>query len=102
MGIKLCPRCRQRIVYSNRTVDFVHECNSGNRAVDEEDVFVVGNWSDYTGQGTEHNSFLRGAQDKNFGRNSWVEGKRVSEHTKRGKNAFTHRQRQHLEYINIK
>ena len=102
MGIKICPRCRERIVFSNRCVDVVHECNSGNPTRDNEDVFVVGDWSDYTGSGKVANPLLQGLGDKNFGRTSWVEGERVNKVTSRGKNARTHRSRQHLEYVRLK
>ena len=42
MTIKLCPHCNQRYEFMEHTGDFVHECNSGNLTLDQEDVVIVG------------------------------------------------------------
>ncbi len=48
MGVKICPRCQQRCIFNPQTEDFAHDCNSGNPTLDNEDVVVIGDWTDYT------------------------------------------------------
>jgi len=99
--ITICPRCNQRITMEPNTVDFVHECNSGNPTLDNEDVAVIGTWEDYTGSGTKSNALLQGAENELFGSRAAIEGEDVEEQTRRGARSSTHRQRQHLEFIKV-
>lgn len=83
-----CPHCGEVITFAAHSGDYVHECNSGDTTLDEEDVVVIGDWSDYSGSGTVINPMLQGMQDCD-----------EKEFTDRGNNAATHRQRQKLTYI---
>lgn len=52
MPIKICKNCLQPYTVDNFVTDFVHECHSGVLARDQEDVVVVGDWSDYSSEET--------------------------------------------------
>ena len=90
---------------ANNSGDFVHECNSGIKALDEEDVKIIGRWTDYTGSDFSQRTSPDNVQWQNLGNElmgteAWVRGNaKDTAHTIRGANAQTHRQRQHLEYI---
>jgi hypothetical protein len=71
------------------TGDYNHQCNSKDNALDQEDIGVVG---DYTEDGTTTNTVSHPwnkiqpeEDDKTY--------------TDRGNNALSYRQRQHYEYI---
>lgn len=85
-----CPHCKQVITFAAHSGDFVHECNSQSDVFDKEDIVAIGNWSDYTGSGEVSNIMLQGVNEiKNEECNITDRGNRIT----------THRQRQHLEYI---
>jgi len=102
MVIKICPHCNRRYIVENATVDFIHNCNSGNDVVDNEDVLKVGDWTDYTGSGEVTNVLLQGATNKLWGTRAGLEGGDEQELTKRGVSSETHRTRKHLEFIKTK
>ena len=103
--IHVCPRCRRRFVYDSLTCsDVVHECNSGNDALDQEDIQVIGNWSDYTGSGAVQPGHLMSAGNDNllqFSDAFIVGGEDLEKLSPRGKRLSTNRQRQHLEFIEL-
>ena len=103
MPIHICPNCNQRYTVGFDCKDFIHECNSGNAALDQEDVVVIGDWEDYTGTGTKNpQEVLRqGMVNELQGTRAGIEGEDKEAITRRGARASTHRQRQHLEFINI-
>lgn len=87
-----CPRCDQTIAYDERSGDFVHDCNSGNAALDQEDVPRV-NVPNAGLQGSEHR--LKGSligRGESYPDAVTVRGNRVS----------THETRAHQEYIEVK
>ena len=104
MTLHFCPRCQRRYVISEGTgeVDFVHECDSGNLTLDNEDVVKTGDWEDYTGSEAVNNANLQGTENKLFGTRAGIEGEDLGEFTRRGNRASTRRQRQHFEFINLK
>ena len=102
MTIKICPRCNKRFIVENNTSDFVHECNSGVAAIDNEDVLKIGDWTDYTGTGHVNNALMQGAENKLFGTRAQLEGEDLDLLTSRGESASTHRSRQHLHFIKLK
>lgn len=104
MTIHFCPHCNQRYQVSFDTTDYVHECNSGNDALDQEDVVVVGNWEDYGGSGTigPQQVMRQGAANELQGTRAGIMGADKEELTRRGVRQSTHRQRQHLQFINLK
>jgi hypothetical protein len=100
MTIHICPRCQKRYAAQSETVDYIHECDSGNATLDQEDVFVIGNWEDYTGNGTrpKQEVMLAGVSNE-AGPGARAEGEDIDKLTNRGYVANTHRQRRHLQYI---
>lgn len=85
-------------------LDFEHACNSGNLTLDQEDIHVVGNAVDYTGTinkslGDVMNNALLNKLD---GTRAALEGERLGLFTRRGNKAQCSRQRQHLEFIQLK
>jgi len=100
--IIICPNCNQRVVVENDCTDFIHQCNSGVAAVDNEDVLKTGDWEDYTGSGTEDNIMLQGSTNKFWGTRAAIEGEREQNDTKRGKSDELYRTRRHEEFIKIK
>jgi len=100
--IHICPNCGRRVLVSFETQDVIHECNSGIKAVDEEDIVKIGDWEDYTGSGKTQNVLLQGAENKLFGTTAGVEGEDLEDVTRRGARESTHRTRQHLEFIKLK
>ena len=104
MPTKFCPNCGERYVIGFDVTDFIHECSSGNPAIDQDDVVVIGNWEDESGIGSvpPQQVLMQGAENKLFGTKADIEGMKLHDVTPRGAIKSTHRQRQHLEFINIK
>ena len=102
MVIRICPRCQVRYTYTLHSGDYVHQCNSGDDTLDQEDVLVIGDWEDYTGSGTENPQLISQAgvaNDVQF-EEAGIKGADIpGEFTDRGKNEDLYRQRQHLEYV---
>lgn len=90
MTIRICPHCGERYMHEEHSGDFVHQCNSQDTAIDQEDVRVIGNYTEdgVTTDTTTH-SFNKiqsnNPDDKQF--------------TERGNNALNYRQRQYNNYI---
>ena len=102
MVIKICPRCQRRVLTEHNEEDIIHECNSANPTIDNEDVVVNGDWEDFTGSGVEVGINFRGAENKLFGTRAGIEGNNLEEFTTRGNRASTTRQRQYLQFIKLK
>ena len=104
MSLHICPHCGERFTVGFDCTDFVHVCNSGNPAIDQEDVVITGDWEDYTGSGTisPQEVMRQGAHNELQGRKAGVMGEDKEAITKRGARKSTHRQRQVLTYINLK
>lgn len=104
--MKICPNCNQRYVVDEHTGDYIHICNSGNLALDQDDVVIVGDWVDSDGSsGTRKpQEVLRaGLVNELQGRRPDIQDDKDKEPlTRRGARASTRRQTQHEEYINIK
>ena len=102
--ITRCPHCNQRITTDPFNTDVVHECNSGNPTIDNEDVVKIGKWKDFSGEGanTPQQDMMQGAENELFGTTADIEGNDEEGHTRRGARSSTHRQRQHFEFINFK
>ena len=103
MPTYICPHCNQRYTVGFDTTDFIHECNSGIKAIDEEDVVVMGDWEDYSGKETKNpQEVLRqGMVNELQGTDAGIEGEDKEALTRRGARTSTHRQRQHLHFIKI-
>lgn len=98
-----CPRCKILFCVSEHSGDYVHNCNSGNEVLDNEDIRVYGNWSDYTGSdstGVTGNILLKGTENEFWGtRANIIFGEVKQPLTNRGKSKSIYRTRQHQEYI---
>ena len=101
MVVRICPRCQQRYIVDPHCEDFVHECNSKNATLDNEDVVVVGDWEDYTGSGIKNNPLTQGSENTLFGTRAAIEGEDDENKTRRGLRSSTRRQRQHIEWIDL-
>ena len=101
--IRNCPRCQRRYTVMPNTTDYVHECDSGNNTLDQEDVFVIGNWEDYTGSADVSPSiqYVHGTANELQGTRAGLEGEEDFPRTDRGKDKRLYRQRQHLEFIEV-
>lgn len=104
MSIHICPRCQQRYSTSTQCNDYIHTCHSGQAALDQEDVKVIGDWTDYTGNGKamKWQVALAGVGNELAGTDGGVRGARFTGVTARGQHAQTTRQRQHEEYIELR
>ncbi len=90
-----------RYMVEEHTVDFIHDCNSGNPALDNEDIKKSGDWEDFTGSGDVNNPMMQGAMNKLFGARADIEGEDTEELTRRGKRKSTYRTRKHEEFIKL-
>ena len=106
MPIKICPNCKERFMVGFDSSDFVHDCSQTDRsaAIKNEDVVVIGDWEDFTGTGTKaaQTVMRQGLTNELQGTRAGIEGKDKEAETRRGARASTHRQRRHLEFINVK
>jgi len=99
----ICPICQQRVVRMPHSGDLVHECNSGNSTLDQEDVIIIGDWVDFSGEGgygPMTNAF-RGTNNDLRGTIAGIEGGKDFKVTDRGARASTHRQRQRLMHFDF-
>lgn len=88
--IKLCPNCGERYMIEEHSGDYVHQCNSQDSAIDEEDIKVYGDYTeDGTTTDTTTHSFNK-IQPTNPDNKTF---------TDRGKNSLSYRQRHHNQYI---
>jgi len=104
MPTHICPHCDQRYTVGFDCTDYVHQCDSGNNALDQEDAVVIGDWEDYSGSGTKppQEVLRQGMVNELQGTRAGIEGEDKEALTRRGKLVSTHRQRQHEEFINLK
>jgi hypothetical protein len=99
--MKICPKCNQPYSWTvEMGPDYVHRCNSGKEAVDQEPVLKTGDWEDYTGSGTVASPQHQGRGTKASGK-ALLENQKVHTLNKWGKIKRLYRQRQHYEYIPI-
>lgn len=100
---KHCPRCQQVVLTQPYDVDVVHQCNSGNPTLDNEDVVKLGTYVDDDGNTVPvQNAMQQGDTNALFGTRAWREGAYNAPRTSRGNLVSTHRTRKHEEYIQLK
>ena len=104
MVLKICDRCNQTYNVDPHVDDFVHQCNSGNDNLDNEDVLIVGDWEDYTGSGVVNDTQVpvAGAANKVWGTTSSTRGIKLHTLNDKGNIKVLYRDRQHLEYKDLK
>ena len=103
MPVGICPACYSRYTYEEHSGDYVHECNSGNATLDNEDVVVVGDWADYSGSADVAKSYVSvaGEANKLQGTDAAILGAKDEDRTSRGNRTATTRTRQRLTYIKL-
>lgn len=101
--IGICPRCQQRYSVARGNSDYVHQCSSGDTALDFDDVLVTGSYNDWGGGGHPSKFSVVQASMANDleGTRAGLEGASDESRTVLGKNKNIYRQRRHFEYIEI-
>ena len=98
MVVDWCPHCNQRIVYMPRIGDYVHQCNSGNPTIDNEDIvhfhstFQNRDGSISQGKGPTE-AMWSGVVNNVQGSLAGIEGEDIEDLTVRGNRESTHRTR---------
>ena len=87
--------------------DYVHQCNSGKKVLDQEDVVIISKTVEEFNETVETGKLIgditkQGLGNEIAGTRGDIEGEKVDEKTIRGNNASTTRKRQHYEYIKFK
>ena len=103
-GSHICPRCNQVYVTAFGNTDYVHQCNSRNPTLDNEDVPVVSTTVEEFGREVSTGRkqgciLLQGIQNQLQGTKAGIEGEDVEALTTRGARKSTHRSRQRYTYI---
>lgn len=102
MALKRCPHCRALFMANPHTGDFVHDCDipGVDEALRQEDIVIIGDWSDFTGSGTRPASLVMLAGLENeLDLSARADGARFNSRTARGKREATHRQRSKETWI---
>lgn len=99
-----CPHCNQVYIVQPHSGDYVHQCNSGNDTLDNEDKVMVGTYEDTLGNTIELSTkeqMIKSAIDQSVGTKAGVIDKNldVENVTKRGKRKSTHVTMQKFQYI---
>lgn len=100
-----CPNCNLRYSRQPYSGDFVHDCSKSPSAeLAEEDVLIVGTFSDFDGSGTKGPSEVmnQGVENRLAGTLAGVLGKDEEDLTIRGKSKTRYRQRTRFQYIEHK
>lgn len=102
--IEIDPVTRQRIPHSKYCGDIEYDM-SGDEAVVQEDVPVIGAWEDWTGSGgvpSRAQQMFAGTANTLQGTDPQItDNAKVPNLTSRGKNADTHRQRVIKKHIDL-
>ena len=106
MTISVCPRCNKRFTHMPWDKDVEHSC-WGSDTLKEDDIPVIGNWSDADGtNGIGINKSIlqtQGAENSvQFSDAFYRDGENVNKKTSRGNNVSTTRKRAHIEHIQLK
>ena len=96
----ICPRCQQRAIRTQNSGDFEHDC-FGSDVLGNEDILVIGTWSDYTGSQVNFvNGMMQGTENKLQGTRADIEGDKLAPtRTPRGFPTNRYRTRRHIEHI---
>jgi len=100
---EMCPRCYRVYIREASNTDYIHDCDSGNPVLDNEDVpATLGNYEDTRGAVHKVNTrsqMIKGVADKRFGQKPYPGAESVEDYTSRGKRTSTHITRKHFEFI---
>lgn len=97
--VSRCPHCQSAISVSRMSGDYVHTCNSGQTALDQEDITIKGRFTDYTGSGGVPSVESLNMADDLMGTEAEQHGAHFRGVTERGNPLQISRQRQYLHYI---
>ena len=105
MPVRICDNCLQYFTVNEYDSDFIHRCNSGYVALDQEDKFIVGKFvgeRNEPGEGVmqdiQREPSFQGIQNRLQGTFAGIQGERLTGFTVRGNKAVYMRQRQHYHY----
>lgn len=102
MVMKQCPKCKQWFSWDiSMGPDYVHRCNSGQEALDQEPVQKIGAWEDYSGSGTDANVQTIGQNSTRASGKALIAGVKVHKKNVWGKIDKLYRKRQHYEHIDM-
>jgi|SRR3989304_10060354 len=92
----------QRVYYNKYDVDIEYRVSTGNAAIDNEDVPLLGAGTDYAGDYPGISSLDRAVPNKLWGTNGAVVGAKSYDLTARGNKTALNRTRYRLETLNLK
>lgn len=103
MPVHIDPVTRQRILYDKRSGDLQYDL-SGDSAVSQETVPVIGNWEDYTGSDTVNSrlqQMFAGMTNQLFGTDPGIQGQKLGQLGVVGQNTQTTRRRTIRRRVNV-
>ena len=93
MSISYCPHCNQEFSYNPISdTDYVHDCNSGNELLDNEDLIAL----------DRNNAFNQGITNSLWGTRAAHDGEKNFDRTSRGNQTEIVKTRPHQEFIVLK
>lgn len=102
MPPKRCPNCKFIYFANPNTGDFIHSCNRAgvNPTLQQEDIVIIGDFSDYDGSGTKppQQVMLAGVGNE-LSVSAQASMSDFNELTIRGNRETTHRSRSRLQYM---
>jgi hypothetical protein len=95
---------RQRIPYQKECTDLEYDL-SGDEAISQESLPLIGAWSDFTGSGgvdSRSQQLFAGTENQLFGTDPGVQGEKIPKLNVVGETQNTHRRRTIKRYIDLK
>jgi hypothetical protein len=103
MPIYIDPVTRQRIPYQKECTDIQYDL-SGDEAIAQESLPLIGAWSDFTGSGgvnSRSQQMFAGTENQLFGTDPGTEGEKINKLNVVGENFYTHRRRTIRRYVKL-
>ena len=102
-SVNFCKRCQTPFVRQQGSGDYEHTCSAESEVLQNEDVLVIGQWTDYTGSDLNvQRRNLSSVANTMQGTRGGIEGGKNENRTSRGYPTSRYRSRQHLEFIDVK
>jgi hypothetical protein len=99
---RTCPHCNAVYLTDAHNTDFIHDCNSGVEALDNEDIVMPGTYTDSNGVTYSLSTkevMIKSVVDKSYGQGAVDDKRKTYDYTTRGNRKTTHITRKHQEYI---
>lgn len=95
MGVFYCSRCSTRYVTAPFNTDVIHDCNSGDKTLDEEDMVKLGDFTNPDGTSGVQNTgaLMKTTENTAQGTTAGLLGAHINTYNIRGKRKVTHRSR---------